>query len=222
VIDFGQPVGPATHARRHLRPTERLLWATFGAVLNYDVNGLTRLGQPDRSAIRKVGEGVGGFILDGLIDGDGGSDRPADPQVIAFGDQVPEFLRGLTPEAFRVWALTSHRLMVIDGVVPEREPEPERSLFAKAVGFGKDVAEIFTARTKTYGENREGEPVPMRETAVRADVHRPQIAGFAVAKRGRRPCFRMSLVDGSGVDFLLDGQDPAVFGWMLALTNGTV
>jgi hypothetical protein len=164
VIDFSHPVGPATHARRHLHPTERLLWATFGPVLNYDVDGLTRLGQPDRNAIRKVGEGVGGFILDGLIDGDGGSDRPADPQVIAFGDHAPEFLRGLAPEAFRVWALTSHRLMVI---------------------------------------------------------HRPRIAGFTVAKRRRKPCFRLSLVDGSGVDFVLDGKNPEVFGWMLALTNGT-
>lgn len=222
MIDFSDPVGAATYARRHVRPDERLLWATHGRVLNYDVRGLTPLGKPAPSMLSKVSEGV----LDAIFDGDDSSDSRPNPHVVGFGRHAPEFLTGLKAEySFtRVWALTTQRLMVVEEVRPDPGPEPEGgSLFSKAVRFGKDVAEIFADRTKTFGRHKEGEPVTVHDTAVRAEVHRSAIAGFEVAKRGRRPCLRMSLVDGTGLDLRLDGrQEPEVFAWMLALTNGTV
>jgi hypothetical protein len=222
VIDFSDPVGAATYARRHVRPDERLLWATHGRVLNYDVRGLTPLGKPAPSVLSKVGEGV----LDAIFDGDDSSDSRPNPHGVGFGRHAPRFLTGMNAEnSFtRVWALTTQRLMVIEEVRPHPRPEAEgRSFLSKAVRFGKDVAEIFADRTKTFGRHKEGEPVTVHDTEVRAEVHRSGIAGFEVAKRGRRPCLRMSLVDGTGLDFRLDGRhEPEVFAWMLALTNGTV
>jgi hypothetical protein len=223
VIDFSDPVGAATYARRHVRPGERLLWATHGRTLNYDVRGLTPLGKPKPGVLAKVGGGV----LDAVLDGDDGSDARPDPHVVAFGRHVPEFLTGMTAEYpfTRVWALTTDRLVVLEEVRPAPEPGAGAgggSFLSRAVRFGKDVADVFADRTKTYGRHKEGQPVPVHDTAVRAEVHRPAIAGFEVARRDRRPCLRMSLVDGTGVDFRLDRwQEPAVFDRMLALTNGT-
>lgn len=221
MIDFSDPVGAATHAHRHVRPDERLLWATHGRVLNYDVRGLTPLGKPKPSVLSKVGEGV----LDAIFDGDDGSDSRPNPHVVAFGRHPPHFLAGLPAEySFtRVWALTTQRLMVLQEVQQQPDPKPEGGSFlTKAVRFGKEVAEIFADRTKTYGRHKEGEPVTVFETKVRAEVHRSAITGFEVARRDRRPCLRMSLVDGTGLDFRLDGrQEPEVFTWMLTLTNGT-
>ncbi|MEV4312186.1 hypothetical protein [Actinocrispum sp. NPDC049592] len=233
MIDFSKPVGPATYAMRQLRPNERLLWATYGTRLRYDVRGLDDHGEPDRSVLAKIGSGVGGAVLE-VISPTEDYDRPDPPQLVVFGGHRPEFLRGLPIRpgtGLRVWALTSERFMVIDGVAPvqapEPAPEPDRSLLAKAIGFGKavvavgkDLAQSFAEATRSYGSNTAGEPVAIRPTQVCGEVPRQGIAGFAVARHGSllrgRPCLRMSLVDGTGVDFLLDSKDPALFEWMLA------
>ncbi|MFD1045458.1 hypothetical protein ACFQ1S_07595 [Kibdelosporangium lantanae] len=212
MIDFADPVGAATYARQHVRPDERLLWATHGRILNYDVRGLTPQGKPKPSVLSRVGEGV----LDAVFDGDDSSDAHPDPHVVAFGRHVPQFLTGLPADySFtRVWALTTQRLMVLQEVraTPPPEPDGGGSFLSKAVRFGKEVADIFTDRTKTYGRHKEAEPVQILDTTVRTEVHRSAITGFEVA----------NLLDGTGVDFLLDGrQEPEMFTWMLALTNGT-
>jgi hypothetical protein len=58
---------------------------------------------------------------------------------------------------------------------------------------------------------------------VRAELPRARIAEVAPARRGSKfrskPCLRMSLVDGSGFDLLFGSEDPALFEWMLTLTN---
>jgi hypothetical protein len=232
VIDFSRPVGPATYARQHLRPNERLLWAAYGTRLHYDVRGLDAQGNPDRSVLAKIGSGVGGALLEVISPTDEGGDRPDPPQLVVFGDRQPDFLRGLPTRpatSLRVWALTSERFTVVDELLPVRTepepaPDPDRSLLARAIGFGKtvlevgkDLAQSFAEGTRTYGTNRAGEPVATR---VCAELARPGIAGLAVARHGSllrgRPCLRMSLVDGAGIDFLLDSKDPALFEWMLA------
>ncbi|MEU0536939.1 hypothetical protein [Amycolatopsis tolypomycina] len=221
-LNLSDPLGAATQARPYLRPGEPPQWAAYGRVLNYDVRGLTALGQPDKSLLRKLGSGAAGFagdfVLEAIAGGDdSGSDKPPPPQVIAFGDRAGvlahEFLRGLPARAAiqRLWVLTRARLLVLDAPVPPPEPAPEaeKSLLGKAIGFGrgvakfgKDVAEILTDRTKTYGENREGEPIGLREFVPVAELPGARIARVDRAKRGRKPVLRVSLVDGSGLDFL--------------------
>ncbi|WP_235191132.1 hypothetical protein [Amycolatopsis rifamycinica] len=231
-LNLSAPLGAATQARPYLRPGEPPRWAAYGRVLAFDVRGLTPEGQPDKSLLRKLGSGVAGFagdvVLEAIAGGDdSGSGKPPPPQVIAFGDRAGvlahEFLRGIPPRAAiqRLWVLTPARLLVLDAPVPPPEPapEPEKSLLGKAVGFGrgvakfgKDVAGILTDRTKTYGENREGEPIGLREFTPVAELPGPRIARVDRAKRGREPVLRVSLVDGSAFDFLEErtGADLAV------------
>jgi hypothetical protein len=242
-VNLADPLGPSAHARKYLcRPGERLLWAAYGRVFNYDVNGLTPLGEPKKGALRKFGEGAAGFAGDAVSEmlggSDDGTDRPAPPEVITFGSNLealaPGLLRGLPPvfaTEFRVWVLTADRFAVLEEVPPESAPDSgDRSFLAKAACFGKglakagkDIADIVTDRTKSYGANREGEPVTPHEMTVRAELPRARIAEVAPARRGSKfrskPCLRMSLVDGSGFDFLFGLEDPALFEWMLTLTN---
>ncbi|MEC3975679.1 hypothetical protein [Amycolatopsis sp. H20-H5] len=238
-MSLADPLGAASQALPSLNPGERLLWAAYGRVFNYDIRGLDALGQPEKGMLRKLGggaAGVAGGFVDGVLGGgaDSGTDRPLPPQVIAFGDRpgvaAHEFLRELGPVGHprRVWALTTERLVVL-GVVPPPEVVEPASFLAKAVGFGKGLAktgkgivEIIADRTKTYGENREGEPATAHEMTVRAELPRAGIGGFALAQRKKRkPCLRLSLVDGSGFDLLFDVEDPALFAWLLDRTNGS-
>ncbi|GAB3138845.1 hypothetical protein GCM10027258_16760 [Amycolatopsis stemonae] len=223
-MKLSDPLGAATQARPYLRPGEALRWAAYGRVVTFDVRGLTPEGQPATGLLRRIGSGAAEFLSEAISDSDSGPDRPPDPQVIAFGDRAGmlahEFLRELPARAAvrRLWVLTPHRLAVLDERVPAPAPEPAKSFLGKAVGFGRDVAAILTDRTKTYGDNREGEPIALREFQVVAELPGDRIAGAEIAKRGRKPVLRMSLVDGSGVDFRFDADDH--FDWLLARTNG--
>ena len=235
-MNFSDPLGAATQARPHLYPGEPLLWAAYGRVINFDVRGLTPDGRPAKGLLRKLGSGAAGFAGDFVSEAlgggdDSGSDRPPAPQVVAFGDRAGvlahEFLRGIPVQAAirRLWVLTPRRLLVLDEPVPEAEPEAEKSLLGKAIGFGRevaqfgrDVAEILTDRTKTYGDNREGEPIALREFRPAAELARDRIARAEIAERDRKPVLRMSLVDGSGLDFRFDADEH--FDWLLARTNG--
>ncbi|MEW2500165.1 hypothetical protein ACQPXB_01240 [Amycolatopsis sp. CA-161197] len=232
-MNLADPLGAATQARPHLRADERLLWAAFGGVTGYDVRGLDEFGNPAKSLMRKVGSGLADFaggVVDAALSGDedsgsGGTGPNPKPAVVVFGDRsgllAEQLVRGARPA---LWVLTTSRLLLLRVVVPE-EPavEPEKSLLGKAMGFGrgmakfgKDVAEIVTDRRKTYGENREGEPVAPREFEEAAALPREQIAGFAVARSG----LRMSLVDGSGFELRFGAEEPEAFEWLLARTNG--
>ncbi|MEV4595993.1 hypothetical protein AB0K15_01155 [Amycolatopsis sp. NPDC049253] len=234
-MNLADPLGAATQARPHLRADERLLWAAYGGVTGYAVRGLDESGQPAKSVLRKVGSGLADFA-GGAVDaalssedsGSGGSVAP-EPAVVVFGDHTGMAAEGLVRGSrASLWALTSARLVLLRVVVaPEPAEEPEKSLLGKAMGFGrgmakfgKDVAEIVTDRRKTYGANREGEPVALREFEVAASLPREQIAGFAVASRDRKPGLRMSLVDGSGLDLRFGVAEPEAFDWLLARTNG--
>jgi hypothetical protein len=208
-------------------------------VFNYDIRGLDPQGQPEKGLLRKLGGGASGFaggVVDGMLGGDdSGPDRPLPPDVVAFGTKpgvaAHKLLRDLSPNGHleRAWVLTTSRLLVLDPVPPPEAEEPaEKSFLAKAVGFGKglakagkEIAEILVDRTKTYGHNRADVPVTAHEMVVSAELPRAQISGAAVAERKKRkPCLRLSLVDGSGFDFLFDVEDPALFEWLLGRTNG--
>lgn len=223
-MKLSDPLGAATQARPYLRPGETLLWAAYGRVVNFDVRGLTPEGQPAKGLLRKVGSGAAEFLAEAISDSDSGPDRPPDPQVIAFGDRAGvlahEFLREIPAQAAirRLWMLTPQRLVVLDESVPAAAPDPAKSFLGKAIGFGRDVAAILTDRTKTYGDNREGEPIALREFRAVTELSAERVARVDVAKRGRKPVLRMSLVDGSGLDFRFDADEH--FDWLLARTNG--
>ncbi|QRP45844.1 hypothetical protein [Amycolatopsis sp. FDAARGOS 1241] len=234
-MNLADPLGAATQARPHLRAEETLLWAAYGGVVGYDVRGLDELGHPAKGLLRKVGSGLadfaGGVVDAALSDEDSGSSgtTQAPPAVVVFGDRTGLLAESLVRgSGTALWVLTTARLVLLRVVVPpEPVEEPEKSLLGKAVGFGrglakfgKDVAELIADRSKTFGENREGEPVARKDFEVAAELPRAQITGFAVARRGRKPGLRVSLVDGSGLDLRFGAEEPEAFEWLLARTNG--
>ncbi|ANN21267.1 hypothetical protein SD37_40635 [Amycolatopsis orientalis] len=236
-MNLGYPLGAASQALPSLNPGERLLWAAYGRTLNYDVRGLDPWGVPKKSVLGKLGSGAANFAGDmvgaalGAGD-DGGKSNPPSPQVIVLGEQggiAHAAVRELSTSGSlsRLWALTSARLLVLEKFIPPPEPEKpaEKTFMSKAIGFGKgvvktgkEIAAIMT--TKTYGENAEGVPIARQEMVPCAEIPHDRIAGFAVAEYGkkRRPCLRASFVDGSGMDFLFDCDDPRQFAWLRSVT----
>ncbi|ONF66849.1 hypothetical protein [Amycolatopsis keratiniphila] len=226
-MNLGYPLGAASQALPSLRPGERLLWAAYGRTLNYDVRGLDPWGVPKKSVLGKLGSGAANFAGDMVGAALGGGDdsgrsNPPSPQVIVFGEQgglAHAAVRELSTSGSlsRLWALTSARLLVLEKSVAPGKPS-EKSFLSKAIGFGKDIAAIMT--TKTYGENAAGVPIARHEMVPCAEIPRESIAGFAVAEHGkkRRPCLRASFVDGSGMDFLFDCDDPRQFAWLHSVT----
>ncbi len=235
-MNLGYPLGAASQALPSLHPGERLLWAAYGRTLNYDVRGLDPWGVPKKSVLGKLGSGAANFagdVVGAALGGgdDGGQSNPPSPQVIALGEQgglAHAAMRELSTSGSlaRLWALTSARLLVLEKSVSPEPPEPaEKSFMSKAIGFGKgvvktgkEIAAIMT--TKTYGENAEGVPIARHEMVPRAEIPRDRIAGFAVAEHGKKrlPCLRASFVDGSGMDFLFDCDDPQQFAWLHSMT----
>ncbi|WP_181773133.1 hypothetical protein [Amycolatopsis pittospori] len=235
-MNLGYPLGAASQALPSLHPGERLLWAAYGRTLNYDVRGLDPWGVPKKSVLGKLGSGAANFAGDmvgAALGGgdDSGASNPPSPQVIVFGEQgglAHTTVRDLSTSGSlsRLWALTSARLLVLEKVVtPEPEKAAEKSFMSKAIGFGKgvvktgkEIAAIMT--TKTYGENAEGVPIARHEMVPCAEIPRERIGGFAVAERGKKrvPCLRASFVDGSGMDFLFDCDDPRQFAWLYSVT----
>ncbi|MGW0517229.1 hypothetical protein [Crossiella sp. NPDC003009] len=193
-----------------------------------------------------VGRGVGGFVLTGigevLLGGgnDSSSDKPPEADHLIFGPR-PGCLAeatvarlGVAPgkRVGRLWMLTSTRLAVLGPrPAPEPPPEPEpapqtRSLLGKATGLGKglldvgrDIAKIVADTRRSYGAHVEGEPVPVPDLVPLAEIPRQRIAAVHAVDRKREPCLRVSLVDGSGVDFRL--ADPELAARVVELTNGT-
>lgn len=252
MMKFSAPLGPATRARRDLcRPDEQLLWAAGGRVFYYEVEGLDPLGAPARGALRRGLGGVGKFAGDVVGSAvseavfgnvDQSSDKPPSPDVLAFGPRpgclAHRYLSRLEPVGGtgRLWALTSHRL-IVSALRPEPEQpqpaaEPEKaSLLGKAtrfgVGlarFGKDIAQIVADNRMRYGDHTEGVPVTAPALVAEGEVPRAEIAGFAIAERRAKvrsaSCLRMSLVDGSGLDFLFDRGNRETCERVLALTHG--
>ncbi|WP_410658504.1 hypothetical protein [Amycolatopsis sp. lyj-112] len=235
-MNLGYPLGAASQALPSLHPGERLLWAAYGRTVNYDVRGLDPWGVPKKSVLGKLGSGAANFagdVVGAALGGgdDSGSSNPLSPQVIVLGEQgglahtaVRELPASGSPS--RLWALTSTRLLVLERFVPpEPENASEKSFMAKAIGFGKgvvktgkDIAAIMT--TKTYGENTEGVPIATHRMVVAVEVARERIGGFAVAEHGKKrvPRLRASFVDGSGLDFLFDCDDPQQFAWLHSKT----
>lgn len=204
-------------------------------------SGLVRgLGAVGRGAADVVGYAITDLLSDNF---DQSADRPPPPDVLAFGGQpdclAHRRLRGLEPVGgpSRLWALTPHRLVVTGPrPVPPPAQEPtgekkQRSLLGKAarfgadvVTFGRDVARIVSDTTQSYGDNVEGVPVTAPEIVAETEIPRSEIVGFALAERRAKvrsmPCLRLSLADGSGIDFLVGRADRATYERMLALTHG--
>ncbi|MTD57783.1 hypothetical protein [Amycolatopsis pithecellobii] len=219
-MSLEDPVGAASIARTQLAADERLLWAAAGkGAYYYDIEKLDPLGEKKKGllsrSLRAAGNVAGDFAFEAVLGGsDSGPDKPPPADVLVFG----EHKAGIAHETVVahgepgkrlswIWALTAHRLLIL-GLPPEREPEGfARSLFT----FGKDVAKILTDTKRNYGEHVEGKSVVIPERKIIAEVPQSRIASVAPAQRRRKPCLRLSFVDGSGIDFLFQVDDPAVF-----------
>ena len=243
-MSFSDPLGAATVARlRFCRPGEQVLWAAYREVFYLDIEGLDPFREPRKGVLSRGAQGIGGFMLVEVLLGggdDSGPDKPPPADLLAFGPapgcHVHQAMSGIAAPGRRqrrLWVLTPSRLGVL-GIRPPHPERPEqpipegRSLMRKAAGFGKglvdtgrDIAKIVTDNRRRYGDNVEGEPVVIPDWAPLLEFGRDRIGGVAVTerrrKRGSVPCARISLTDGSGLDFLLPAGDPALPGHVAAL-----
>ncbi|HKS48150.1 MAG TPA: hypothetical protein VJT49_24180 [Amycolatopsis sp.] len=239
-MNFSGYLGPAAVVRPLLaEPGEHLLWAASGGVFYYDIEGLDALGEPSRGmlnrGLRAVGGFAGDFLFEALVGGDDSSpDKPPPADVIVFGqasgclahERIKTLGSAGKPGQW-LWALSSNRLAVLGprlAAAAASHKSEKTGLLKAALEFGKGVVNIATDRSRTYGPNLEGQPVARPDRQIRLRFSRAEIAGAAVAERRAklrsRPCFRMSFVDGSGLDFVLRTDDPAVFQRMATLSHG--
>ncbi|MFI9818603.1 hypothetical protein [Saccharothrix variisporea] len=243
MINFSAIPAPGLVSRlRVCRPGEQLLWATTHSTFYFDVEGLDQLGNPRKSmlnrGVRAVGRGVGDFALElaaGIVFGatdEGSADRPPSADHILFGPGPGCLAHQAVPAigtpgraGVKVWTLTSQRLVVSVVRVREAEPEPEKSFLGKTMSFGKDlvdfgvdVAKIVAGSYHDYGPNKSGEPVAVPEVVRLHEFPRAQIGGVGPFERKGKPCLRVSLVDGSGVDFVF--PQPEFVHRAVELTNG--
>lgn len=216
-VIFADPLGPGHVARQRLcRPGESLVWATYRRTFYYAVDGLDRLGAPVRSVFARgasaVGRGVGELALTVVGGGgDSGDDKAPDADHLVFGPSGESLavraVSGFDPggRRNRLWALTSERLVLavrVEAAEVPAEPAP-KSLLGKAIGFGKEVGKILADNRRKFGEHVEGEPVAVPDFRVAVEIPRNQIADVQSGKT-----LRVVLVDGSGLEFLLEA--PAV------------
>lgn len=228
---------------RVCRPGEQLLWATARSAFYLDVEGLDEVGKPRKSLLgrgaRAVGKGVGEFALEfagSLVFGpsDSGSEGDSKPVAdhLVFGPGAGCLAHQAVPaigtpgqRQGTVWTLTPQRLVVSRVVVPQAEPEPEKSFLGKTMSFGKsvvdfgvDVAKIVAGSYHDHGPNKSGEPAVVPEMTSVHEFPRAGIAGVTPFERGGKPCLRVSFVDGSGVDFVF--PRPEFVHRAVELTNG--
>ncbi|SDY60122.1 hypothetical protein SAMN05421504_10690 [Amycolatopsis xylanica] len=190
--------GPALRAASVL--PEPVLWAGYFLRVHYDIRGLDRTGEPKKSLLSR-GTDAALDVANLFLDDDPNPKDPP-PQVIVFGPG-PDCLAHRHAKAGGVlWALTRSRLAFVDSrETTPPEPEPT-SLVGKAWKFGKDVVNIVS-----------GTEAP-REWFVKSELPAAMIGGFAMGPRGPR----LSLVDGSGFDFVM--AEPEAADWLLAKTRG--
>jgi hypothetical protein len=218
---LAEPLGPAaTASLRVCRPGESVLWAAYARAHYYDIPGLDEKGQPKKNLLVRGVGGVLGGLLDAAAGSDQGPDRPPPPDVVVFGP-APDCLahRYLPPGPPRrqLWTLTPQRLALhVEAIAPE----PGGSFLTKAARLGRDLAKIVTDNRQSFGANVEGEPVAPMVTEPVRDIPRSEIAGLTPALRGKIPVLRLSLVDGSGLDFLVAMTDREEVEYAAALANG--
>jgi hypothetical protein len=215
---MSRDLGPAAVARPRLAPEERLLWAAYSDMYLYDVRGHDELGARKRGlvsrSLRATGSAAGGVLIETLLLTDDSPGKPKPPDLLVIGDRKEGMAHDLVsahgePKKYQdwLWAMTSHRLVLLG-------PEPvagQESWGKLVLGLGKGVVEVFTGSGKEKGDQP---PFPVPPRDVLGEVPRARIASATAADRGRRPCLRVSFVDGSGLEFFFQVSDPAVVEWM--------
>jgi hypothetical protein len=216
---MSRELGAATVARPRLAPDERLLWASYGDMFVYDVRGHDELGARKRALVsrglRATGSAAGGVLIETLFLTDDSPGKPKPPDLLVIGERKEGMAHDLVsahgePKTYQdwLWALTSHRLLLLGP-----EPVPQQESWGRlAFGLGKAAVGVFTGSAKEEGD-RPPYPVPPRD--LLGEVPREGIANVTPARRGRRPCLRVSFVDGSGLEFFFQVTDPAVVEWMV-------
>ncbi|WP_436493161.1 hypothetical protein [Actinokineospora sp. HUAS TT18] len=209
-------LSPGIRARALLTPGEGLLWAADTKLLEYRVRGLQRDGKPQRGLGARVGMGVATAAAEVVSVATADVDLPDGPRpdIAVFGP-APELIavhcaRLVTEPA--VWCLTTHRLLVAVAV-PEPEPEqaPSRGFFGELAKLGRDVATVVTTPTGD-GHGRATLNPGLRPLT---EIPRHQIGGLSIDGNA----LRVTLVDGSGFDFLSRGGR-ADLERAIALANG--
>ncbi|MET0233196.1 MAG: hypothetical protein ABW224_01015 [Kibdelosporangium sp.] len=133
------------------------------------------------------------------------------------GQLAPQYARRVPNTVhYTLWMLTTARLHVAVRSEPPLLPRSAAPVDRLPTAQPKKPG-VLTARREPRKKVRLDKCHPL------FDVPAGQIASFAMAatgKKGRRPCLRMHLTDGSGFDFLFGVEDPAVLERLLALSLG--
>lgn len=198
---LADPLGPATVAQSLMdEPGEGgPVWAAYADTHHYEIPGLDRDPDDDRSADLIVW----GKALDCLA------------------HRYVRKVSSLSGAPHRLYVLTRQRLALYTRTEPGGFLAKAARVRSGIVQLGKDLAEKVADRRKLWGSgNYEGEPVTPPRMEPLAEIGRGQIAGFEVAERVMAPVLRLRLVDGSGLDFLVGMTDRDECEYALGLTNG--
>lgn len=192
---------------------------TGGSDIRFDVAGLDWWGEPDRGALGKAAGTMGNAVF-GVLNAASGGSGPEDggpdvPKIVAWGPQPA----GVAVQLFqfappRSWlVLTPQRLACVTVVEEQAEPEPGKSVLGRVSGFARAARDVF-ASTSPHPPHQ---PVLTVEMTTFAELPREHITAVTLAER-KLPrqyqhrdshALRVSLVDGSGIDVLVSGQDQA-------------
>ncbi|RLK58969.1 hypothetical protein [Actinokineospora cianjurensis] len=214
--------GFAIHARVWL-PDEHLLWAGTTIRRGYDAKARNPDPRDPGRWISGVVADVVDEVFDSFAEGTGGGSSKGPVKVAAGLILRSEPGRGrawslfeAVPDDWVLWALTGTGLHAGKVVTPEPEPEPP------PVGFLTSVKQVIagpvTRRPQTFVDRID----PL------FTVPRAHIRGFEAAKTSAgviasTPCLRMTLDDGSQLDFRFTrDDDEAPYRRLAALTNGVV
>ncbi|SHG85880.1 hypothetical protein [Streptoalloteichus hindustanus] len=198
---------------------------------HFDVNGLDRFGQRTSVATRSLRA-----LSDGLeyTNNLGGVEHSGIPRLTVFGGHpdcsAMTLVAGRETLGFGYWIITPSRLAWVTLPQPAEESSsqgPEQSLLGLARGIGSGLRGLLgdkEAEKDTENKDVEKPPPPPPMVTV-LQVPRQEIA-VSVAER-RMPaaynrekigCLRLTLPDGSGLDFSTDGIESAQ--WVFASVTG--
>jgi hypothetical protein len=214
------------------RPGEPILLCagSGGTATRYDIAGADWWGRPERGGLGKLagalGNAAAGVVDAALADG-GPEDSGADaPHVVAWGPGPDSLAATICrPAPVRTWlVLTPHRLACVTVVEEQAEPEPEKSVLDRVSGFARAARDVFSS-SSPYPPHQ---PVLTVEMTTFSELPRERITAVTLAER-KLPrqyqhrdshALRVSLVDGSGVDVLVSGQDRAQRLYAMATGQG--
>ncbi|GAA2345394.1 hypothetical protein GCM10009854_22790 [Saccharopolyspora halophila] len=203
------------------RPGEPILWCertTLG--VEFDVEGLDRSGEPQRSrgartAFGAVGKAAGTVlgVAEAVAGSDGGSELIDPPVGVVFGpgpDCSAAHALSRVPENERAgcWVLTPDRLGWASIREEAAEPEESQGLLGGAMRFGRGAAKFARDLATQQPDHEPGVAVPVPRASPQLEIARSEIVEISAHQRKfgngykwHKPWYlRVRLSDGSGFD----------------------